>query len=86
MSIVHEGLKLYRLDSNPMERAYHDAWLERQTQGPYDSTSALRYILSAGGCLLLASERDALVAATVIQWLGSPAGMSFVAGVQGNAK
>ena len=83
MTIKHEGLKLYRLDSNPMERAYHDAWLEENSRETFYAAGMLSHILDADGNPVEASERDARVAATVIQWLCSPVGQDFVAGVQG---
>jgi hypothetical protein len=77
--MIHEGKSLHRLSSNPLEKAYHDAWLEHNDQ-PYGGT--LAYLLGDGNrpsCDF--TERDAEVAATIIQWLGSPVGQRFVEGV-----
>jgi len=75
MSIKHEGFGLHLLASNPLEESYFKAWAE---QAPHtlgwllrDSSDDSRYQSDY-------SERDAKVAATVIQWLGSPVGQSFV--------
>lgn len=68
----HHGISRHRLSSNPLERAYSDAWEEEapgtlgfllcgQDKGAHDYT-----------------QRDAEVAATIIQWLGSPVGSRFV--------
>lgn len=41
----------------------------------------LAWILGHGGEKGEVSQRDAVVAASVVQWLGSPVGQSFVEGV-----
>lgn len=73
MTTKHEGISRHRLDSNPLEALYSEEW-EKQAPGTL-------------GYLLCGQERgqhdytqrDATVAATIIQWLGSPVGSSFVA-------
>ena len=72
--IKHEGFSTHRLRQNPLEAAYAKAWAEQapRTLGwllknsSYDTDQA-DY-----------SARDAQVAATMIQWLGSPVGSCFV--------
>lgn len=77
MANKNEGRALYRLNDNPMERAYHDAWKRINEYG-----NVLSYLLGDGSAAGDPSDRDRLVAATVIQWLGSPVGQSFVEGVR----
>lgn len=77
----HEGKSTNRLSSNPREKAYHDAWLEENTKSMVGG-SLLEYLLGDNNKPGEVSERDALVAATVIQWLGSPVGQHFVERVQ----
>jgi hypothetical protein len=78
--VVHEGFSAHRLKQNPLEAAYAKAWAEQapHTLGwllkNYD-TEQVDY-----------SPRDAQVAATMIQWLGSPVGSSFVAEVLDSAE
>ena len=86
MTIVHKGLWTNRLNSNPMERAYHDEWLKENKQSQAYGPGVLALLLSDGRDPIKVSARDAVVAATVIQWLGSPVGRDFVAGVQGVVK
>ena len=75
MSIKHEGLSRHRLASNPLEALYAEEW-EKQAPG------TLGYLLCGQEKSQHDySERDAQVAATIIQWLGSPVGQSFVADV-----
>ncbi len=69
----HVGLSAHRLSkeaNNPREVAFSEQWKEENQGG-------------AGGNLLqslvpLADQRDATVAATIIQWLGSNVGMCFL--------
>lgn len=74
MKITHKGMYPYRLQSNPKEKVYAERWselaekyLENLLYGPnkHNETDELL-------------QRDAIVAATVIQWLGSPIGQNFL--------
>jgi hypothetical protein len=74
----NKGLHQYRFQNNPMEEKYAKAWEKENKSG---SNDILDYLL-AKDCNSPqdgeVSERDRLVAATVIQWLGSPVGQSFI--------
>ena len=79
----NKGLRQYRFEDNPMEREFAEEW-ERinvsQADGTLDGRQTLDYLL-ADDCNRPAGEvtdRDRVVAATVIQWLGSPVGMEFL--------
>ena len=74
--IKHEGFSTHRLADNPMERLYAEAW-KRTAPG------TLGWLLGDSDSRGYSnfSERDAKVAASIIQWLGSPVGSSFVAEV-----
>jgi hypothetical protein len=67
-----QGLHAYRLKDSfhATEREFAEAW-ERQG-------NTLAYLLGNGRDPLAPSERDAIVAATVIQWLGSNVGQAFL--------
>lgn len=69
----HNGKSIHRLKSNPAEKALHDAW-----QAENDEGHILEYLLGDDNRRGDVSERDAMVAATVIQWLGSPVGHNFL--------
>lgn len=71
--IKHEGKNLHRLNNNPNEMLLHNAWKTENKQG-----HILEYLLGDNNRRGDVSERDALVAATVIQWLGSPVGSWFL--------
>jgi len=70
----HKGLSTYRLADNPLEQRFAEAWESMQQRG-----NILDYLLSPTNRLdTTATERDKIVAATVIQWLGSPVGQTFL--------
>src|ERR1035437_3238321 len=73
MKLKHVGLAAHRLQREPNERAFAKAWSEK-------APSTLGYLLEGQDkfdhCKV--SQRDAEVAATIIQWLGSPVGSCFV--------
>ena len=67
----HVGKSAYRLNpnqGNPREVAFAKQWSKEQAEG-----HILAHLIGKDF-----SDRDAMVAATVIQWLGSNVGMSFL--------
>ena len=73
------GLNSHRLEYNPIENAFAEAWEQQNTIG-----GTLAYLLSGPENVRSdVSERDEAVAATVIQWLGSPVGQCFLEDVLG---
>ena len=85
--MYNKGLRQKRFKNNPMEKAFAVAW-EKQNLSLYDKPDGrgtLDYLL-AKDCNRPHGEvtdRDREVAATVIQWLGSPVGQCFVKEVMG---
>ncbi len=73
--------KSYRFKDNPKERAFYEAWRKENEQ-----SSVLEYLMSTheNGRRQPVSERDEHVAATVVQWLGSPVGQSFLRAAGGD--
>jgi hypothetical protein len=76
MKKKHRGLHEHRFRDNPDERRFAKAWREQQHGKTLDylltpSDSDQRFPLPA-------TERDEVVAATVVQWLGSPVGQNFL--------
>jgi hypothetical protein len=73
----HKGLHTYRFKENPEEKRFAKAWEDQNRYG-----KILAWLLDARseqtGYPPDASERDEVVAATVIQWLGSPVGQYFL--------
>lgn len=65
------GLHEYRFPQNPEEERFARAW---------EKEGVLHYLLSTHGSNkpVDPNDRDAVVAATVIQWLGSPVGQDFL--------
>jgi hypothetical protein len=78
--VKHEGLNANRLNrpGSELERFFAQAWEDGNKE------ALLAYILSDGTQLHQdedLTQRDATVAASVIQWLGTNAGQSFITGV-----
>lgn len=77
--VRHRGVHAHRLNpdaGNDLEVRFAEEWDRMQ-----ENSAVLRYLLSTRGMPDEVDPRDAEVAATVIQWLGSPVGSSFVRGV-----
>ena len=78
------GLYGYRFDDNPEERRFAEAW--DQCFGVWSAMGnhvhVLDSLMSPEGYPEArpkqATKRDHLVAATVVQWLGSPVGQCFL--------
>ena len=66
MTTKHQGISRHRLKDNPLESIYAKTWEEQAPR-------TLSYLIG-----LDYTQQDATVAATMIQWLGSPVGQSFV--------
>lgn len=71
----NKGLWQQRFKENPMEKKFALAWEKENTQ-----SRILEYLLAKNPNYPNneVTERDATVAATVIQWLGSPCGQNFL--------
>lgn len=73
--IVHRGFEYSRVIWNWREKVVADLWEEENEVGKR-STPILRALLEENG--IQVSQRDARVAATVIQWLGTNVGYNFL--------
>lgn len=71
----HVGLNAHRLNDNPEERRFAEAWRGMQAGRLLDW---LLTGIDQRGYPDCASTRDEQVAATVVQWLGSPVGQGFL--------
>ena len=72
----NQGRHHYRLKNNPIEKLFAETWEDqnRATGGTLDYLLAKDPNHPAGEV----TPRDREVAATVIQWLGSPVGQNFL--------
>lgn len=77
----NEGLHPHRFESNPMEQAFAEVWNERNKDD-----ALLKYLLLPPDqdqrFPAAVSGESRLTAATIIQWLGSPVGQTFLRDVQ----
>lgn len=69
------GLHAYRFAENPEEKHFADAW--DAEHGPM-GVGLLAHLLGDGITPGFPTTRDHVVAATVIQWLGSPVGQVWL--------
>lgn len=76
------GKSTHRLADNPREKIFSDAWVKENKPANYPLVkySLLEQLLSDDGGKTKAdvSDRDEMIAATVIQWLGSPVGYQWL--------
>ena len=72
-SFSSKGLHKYRFQANPLEKAFAQRWHDENKYG-----HILEYLLSLDNRKVEVTEREQEVADTVIQWLGSPVGCSFI--------
>jgi hypothetical protein len=78
---VHQGLRTDRLRGGLAERIYAEEWAKKNTRSSWinHGCTALELILTPAGKLPRpVSQRDATIAATVIQWLGTNCGHAFL--------
>lgn len=80
----HVGLHGHRLADNPEEARFAEAWAtENDRYRPGDSL--LGWLLhtgdQSGSGHAEPTDRECEVAATVVQWLGSPVGQHFLEGL-----
>ena len=73
----NEGKSINRFKDNPLEQKFAEAWDEINRNGHHGT---LEYLLAEDPNWPKdeVSPRDRMVAATIIQWLGSPAGQYFL--------
>lgn len=72
--VRHRGRNTHRLAQNPMEQRFADQW-EKINEHP---GQCLNYLLGDGNRPGQATPDQEELAATVIQWLGSPVGRAFL--------
>ncbi len=75
----HKGMSQHRFAQNPLEKKFAEAWNKQNTLNRIGS-NLLDYMLAENpndprGEV---TDRDMVVAATVVQWLGSPVGQGFL--------
>jgi len=79
------GISEHRLDREPLEKRFAEAWQRlNDTSNSGRGKSTLDYLMdkdSRGVPDPPLTDRDWLVASTVIQWLGSPVGQCFISEV-----
>lgn len=72
------GKSLHRLASNPREQVFSRLWQEENQANSRASLLELLLSEDGGKTPAVVSEREEMLVATVIQWLGSPVGWSWL--------
>lgn len=82
LKVEYHGINHHRLRQNKLETKFALAWQEINLN-KNGGTRTIDYILNEKDQRFVdkCSKRDLLVANTIIQWLGSPVGESFVRSV-----
>jgi hypothetical protein len=77
VALRNHGYSTHRFKDNPEEQLFAEAW---DAHNNSNTPGYLAYLLTTGDQRFPAepSERDRQVAATIIQWLGSPVGRGFL--------
>lgn len=72
------GANTHRFSTNPLEKKFAKMWSDLNNR--HGRGSILEYILSTDGGKTLpeTSERDEMIAASIIQWFGTPVGKIFL--------
>jgi hypothetical protein len=75
--VKNKGRSQHRFAGNPLERRFAEEWERKNAQ---EGRGVLDYLLAdeVNSPRGEVSQRDREVAATVIQWLGSPVGQDFL--------
>lgn len=85
---AYRGLHEHRYRDNPLEKRFAAAW--QNANGDHAFEDVLRMILrdpqKPRHKSSAPSNRDRTIAATLIQWLGSPVGQHFLSQVMGNRR
>jgi hypothetical protein len=79
-----QGANAHRYKENPLEKAFAEKWQDANTGIMGRVRTTLDYLMdetNRGNPDPPLSDRDWLVANTVIQWLGSPVGQNFLVSV-----
>lgn len=81
-AMLNKGKCQYRFADNPEEKAFAEAW-EDVNRGPTESgVRTLDSLLAPDGVhVQVPTKEERTLAATVVQWLGSPCGQFFLNGV-----
>lgn len=78
-NVQHKGLNTHRFGDNPIEEIFAKLWEEENVKQLGKPNGLLEYLISSRvNEAEPVTAREAQVAATIIQWLGSPVGQSFL--------
>jgi hypothetical protein len=76
--VRHQGRHRRRCREHPEEQRFAAAWESINAEPGCPGTHTLSYLLGDGCQQVQLTAREAQVAASVVQWLGSPVGQAFL--------
>lgn len=82
--LYNEGFSSFRFKDNPEERRFAEAWEDINRRSGIMGSRTLACLLATPedrGTPLEPTQRERRIAATLIQWLGSPVGQFFLEGL-----
>lgn len=76
----NKGIHQHRFETNPRERIFAEEWEKINTLSPIDAQGVgqLVWLLATEMYPTSVSTQTQIECATLIQWLGSPAGQGFL--------
>ncbi len=82
---IHKGVKFDRTlgPSGGFEKLYYEEWnkFNERSPGRNNGYTALEHIIHEGDKPELATQHEALIAASVVQWFGTQCGREFIRNV-----
>lgn len=78
----NKGMFQNRLRDNPLEQRFTETW-EKWNEKYVGSLGILSCLLSEDNRGRHVTDKERVIAATIIQWLGSPVGQEFLKEVMG---
>jgi hypothetical protein len=76
--IKHKGLRTNRFHDNPLEKSFAEEWASKNDKSMVHDLLDWLLAIDPNHPKGEVSQRDATVAATIIQWLGYPVGQCFL--------
>jgi len=84
------GYSFHRIAREPLERIFVELWQKQNdVESPGRSNALLDFMLAedhSKNCFMSRSDEEHKIAATVIQWLGTPVGQGFLRDVMQRAR
>lgn len=80
MQVKHIGRSANRLYREPREAVFAESWKRMNSKQMHNRPEVIDWLLHGDGsqCHARATQKEATIAATLVQWLGSPVGFGWL--------